>query len=65
MTDGPLARSAGVSATTAPPARAHGAPACGPATWLRVQGPDQRALCSRHKQEYLDREQLEGPREQR
>lgn len=29
---------------------------CGPATWLRLQGPDQRALCSRHKQEYLDRE---------
>ena len=29
MTDGPLARSAGVSATTAPPARAHGAPADG------------------------------------
>ena len=29
MTDGPLARSAGVSATTAPPARAHGDPADG------------------------------------
>lgn len=38
---------------------------CGPATWLRLQGPDQRALCSRHKQEYLDREQLDTPREQR
>lgn len=35
---------------------------CGPAVWLRVQGADQRALCSRHKQEYLDREQLEAPR---
>lgn len=35
---------------------------CAPATWLRVQGADQRALCSRHKQEYLDREQLEAPR---
>jgi len=29
VTDGPLARSAGVSATTAPPARAHGDPADG------------------------------------
>ena len=35
---------------------------CGPATWLRVQGPDQRALCSRHKQEYLDRDTLNAPR---
>jgi hypothetical protein len=35
---------------------------CGPATWLRIQGPDQRALCSRHKQEYLDRETLGAPR---
>ena len=35
---------------------------CGPATWLRLQGPDQRALCSRHKQEYLDRETLDAPR---
>jgi hypothetical protein len=35
---------------------------CGPATWLRLQGPDQRALCPRHKQEYLDRDQLNAPR---
>jgi hypothetical protein len=37
---------------------------CGPATWLRVQGADQRALCFRHRQEYLHREALEAPREQ-
>lgn len=35
---------------------------CGPATWLRVQGPDERALCSRHRQAYLDREALAAPR---
>jgi len=35
---------------------------CGPATWLRLQGPDQRALCPRHKQEYLDAEALNTPR---
>lgn len=35
---------------------------CGPATWLRLQGPDQRALCSRHKQEYTDAEALGTPR---
>jgi hypothetical protein len=32
---------------------------CGPATWLRIQGPDQRALCYRHRQDYLDREALD------
>lgn len=41
-----------------PPARER----CAPATWLRIQGSDQRALCPRHKQEYLDREALEAPR---
>ena len=35
---------------------------CGPATWLRLQGEDHRALCSRHKQEYMDRETLNAPR---
>lgn len=41
-----------------PPARDR----CGPATWLRLQGEDQRALCPRHKQEYLDAEALSTPR---
>lgn len=35
---------------------------CGPATWLRLQGQDQRALCSRHKQEYMDADILNTPR---
>ncbi len=35
---------------------------CGPATWVRVVGTDQRALCARHRQVYLEREALGAPR---
>lgn len=43
-----------------PPARER----CSPAVWLRIQGTDQRALCSRHKQQYTDDETLAAPRGQ-
>lgn len=40
-----------------------GAPAnCGSATWLRIQGPKEIALCGRHRQEYLEAEALGRPR---
>lgn len=35
---------------------------CGPATWLRIHGPEEKALCSRHRQEYLEAEALNTPR---
>lgn len=35
---------------------------CRPVTWLRITGKEETPLCSRHKQEFLDRQTLDTPR---